>query len=478
MAVGQVWDDPTQSWVWPNANNTPVGASGGGPAPTITAPTAGTAAGTQPGTQPGADPNAANGLSGAGYSIQNQALTIAVQAATQKATQAYQEALIQGATADRAEKAAEFAATNELAKQAQAQAQQAQNLAAQNQAYTQGMGVLNLVKSEEGPANAFTQQAVLHGLQANGLSRAVGALSGTALPTFQAPQATPQAASLQSLIGQVYPGATFNGAAGGTAQAGTVPSISSIMTNNNAWTGAPANTTAPGATSSAAGLSGNALTAYQVLTANNGSPAAGMSQDTFQAYMNTHNGTLPVDAYALANWAQQNPGVTAASTAQTMGQQTNYDAATRATNPLPTGAGQPAPQAYGQASPSGFQNGMQAADGTWYDAAKYPNGPPTSTGAAGAAGQVAMSPGGGSGGVLGTQIAAPGTGGATTADYVNGLPAPNKIVSRNFNALDPDTQQFLLGAYRQAGYSNNDVTNAVKQTLPTFTAPSAGQIAA
>ncbi len=122
-------------------------------------------------------------------------------------------------------------------------------------------------------------------------------------------------------------------------------------------------------------------------------------------------------------------------------------------------------------------NGMQAADGTWYDAAKYPNGPPSATATGGA-----NSFNAGTSLVPGQQVTAPGAGalpgGATTADYVNGLPAPNKIVSRNFNALDPDTQKFLLAAYQQAGYSANDVTNTIAKTQPQFTAPAAGSIAA
>lgn len=465
----------------------------------------------------------ASGLSGAAATLQNSAAQTAINAATQKALQAYQEATIAGQTADRAEKAAEFAATNELAKQAQAMAQQSQNLAAQNQAYTQGMGVLNLVAGLQGPANAFTQQAVLHGLDANGLSRAVGALSGTALPTFSAPQATPQAASLQSLIGQVYPGATFNGQGGGTAQAGTVPSISSIMQNNSTWAGAPAGT----ATST---LTGDNLTAYKVLTAPGG-PAAGISQDTFQAYMNANGGARPPDGVALAQWAAANPNASAAGTAQAQStvptamttgpngasfldpgktiqdpNAPNY-ASIEGSNGGSTWAGTgtpytgtPAPLTSGAGQTMGGQiadSGPQAdpkAQATFRQlmglSADYMPGKIFTPADVQASGGYANAKAGGFatyGGVdplttAGTGVLAAQTGGssggATTADYVNGLPAPNKIVSRDFNALDPDTQKFLLAAYQQAGYSANDVTNAVSKTLPQFAAPSAGQIAA
>ncbi len=165
-----------------------------------------------------------------------------------------------------------------------------------------------------------------------------------------------------------------------------------------------------------------------MLTANNGSPAAGLSKDTFQAYMNAHNGQTPPDAYALSQWAQANPNVTAAGTAQA-----------QSTAPTSVTA---APQ------PSAVNPGTASTPGT-----------------------AVATPGG---------LTAPGTlpGGATTADYVAGLPAPNKIVSRNFNALDPDTQKFLLAAYQQAGYSANDVTNTIAKTQPQFTAPAAGSIAA
>lgn len=70
-----------------------------------------------------------------------------------------------------------------------------------------------------------------------------------------------------------------------------------------------------------------------------------------------------------------------------------------------------------------------------------------------------------------------GQGGATEQDYLDALPSPHKIVSREWVNLDPESQQFLLGAYGRKGYSEGDVLNAVKRTLPAFTAPSAGRVA-
>src|SRR5438128_2529917 len=53
------------------------------------------------------------------------------------------------------------------------------------QDFAQGLGVMNLVGGLSGPANAFQQQAVLHGLNGNGMSRAVDAIRGTLnLPAF------------------------------------------------------------------------------------------------------------------------------------------------------------------------------------------------------------------------------------------------------------------------------------------------------
>lgn len=65
----------------------------------------------------------------------------------------------------------------------------------------------------------------------------------------------------------------------------------------------------------------------------------------------------------------------------------------------------------------------------------------------------------------------PGAAASNAGNYMSALPAPNKINGTNWMQLDPDTQNFLLGAYQKAGFSANDVTNAVQQGLPQFKAP-------
>lgn len=56
---------------------------------------------------------------------------------------------------------------------------------------------------------------------------------------------------------------------------------------------------------------------------------------------------------------------------------------------------------------------------------------------------------------------------------LNALPPPNKLSPTAWLNLDPDTQQFILGAYETIGYSANDVLNTVKNLLPQFVSPSA-----
>lgn len=74
---------------------------------------------------------------------------------------------------------------------------------------TNRLAVMKLLGDLRGPRNAFQQQAVMHGLNAAGLSRAVDSLSGGATPSFQAPQAAPQPVTLQSFLddtGAMLPG--------------------------------------------------------------------------------------------------------------------------------------------------------------------------------------------------------------------------------------------------------------------------------
>ena len=65
-----------------------------------------------------------------------------------------------------------------------------------------------------------------------------------------------------------------------------------------------------------------------------------------------------------------------------------------------------------------------------------------------------------------------------TQRYANALPAPNQIVGRNWMNLDPDTQQFLLGAYEASGYGAPQVQYAIQQGLPGRQAWARGNYAA
>lgn len=60
--------------------------------------------------------------------------------------------------------------------------------------------------------------------------------------------------------------------------------------------------------------------------------------------------------------------------------------------------------------------------------------------------------------------------------YAAALPAPNKLSARNWMGLGQDTQQFMLGAYEQKGYSANDVNDTLRRLLPQFRAPGSGNV--
>ncbi len=94
---------------------------------------------------------------------------------------------------------------------------------AASQAADAALRSLSLVQNASGPRNAFTQQAVLHGLNAAGLSNAISAIQGgPRLPAYQAPQASIQANSLGQMLAD-------------TSGQNTGP-----QTINQPWTGQPA----------------------------------------------------------------------------------------------------------------------------------------------------------------------------------------------------------------------------------------------
>ncbi len=82
-----------------------------------------------------------------------------------------------------------------------------QTLAGQQQQFQQGMDVATLVGSLRGPANAFQQQNVLHGLNASGMSNAIDNITGSRFgAAFQAPQAAPVPMSLSSVAADIRAG--------------------------------------------------------------------------------------------------------------------------------------------------------------------------------------------------------------------------------------------------------------------------------
>lgn len=82
----------------------------------------------------------------------------------------------------------------------------------------EALDALKLAASLQGPSNAFVQQAVMHGLNNQGLSRAVDAIAGQYdLPSFQAPQADPEAMSLSTLARDIQQaGGVRSGSTGGS----------------------------------------------------------------------------------------------------------------------------------------------------------------------------------------------------------------------------------------------------------------------
>jgi len=92
---------------------------------------------------------------------------------------------------------------------------------------------LGLIASLRGPRDAFQQQKVIHGLNAEGLSNAVDAIAGrTSAPAFQALQAAPEPVTLESFSQQTglpIPGSSGFGTA--TVLGGSPPPASGSAIN-------------------------------------------------------------------------------------------------------------------------------------------------------------------------------------------------------------------------------------------------------
>lgn len=82
---------------------------------------------------------------------------------------------------------------------------------------------------------------------------------------------------------------------------------------------------------------------------------------------------------------------------------------------------------------------------------------------------------------LAQQLGAAGTGSAgdvyaQAQAFKAGLPAPGKIVGRQFAALSPATQQLTVAGYEDMGYNADDVLNTIRAGLPQFSAPTFGSV--
>jgi hypothetical protein len=64
---------------------------------------------------------------------------------------------------------------------------------------------------------------------------------------------------------------------------------------------------------------------------------------------------------------------------------------------------------------------------------------------------------------------------ATIPDF-GALPPPNQIDPLNYSRMTPSQKSLLLGAYQYQGWDPNDVENLLKQSLPKYTAPTAGSV--
>lgn len=286
---------------------------------------------------------------------------------------------------------------------------------AEYQRVTSGLGILNLTAGLRGPKDAFVQQNVLHGINSMGLSNAVDAVAGRiSMPATQAPQATPEPVTMANFLTSVL---------GGT---GAVPTAVSAQATpaTQAVAAQPTQVTAP------------AAAGFQQATA----PVTGAPLAT--------TGPPPVTSYGHV--IQEPFGPVQQATAPVTGQ-------------MGTGVQTPTQAS----SMPGY--GLKP----MYSMPSGPGGTYTGTGDPNqiAARQATPMPG--------YTVAAPAaTISKSAADYGKALPVPNKIVPEQWERLDQQTKDFLLGAYEAQGYAQEDILNYVQKAKPQFktSAPSFGQI--
>ncbi len=392
------------------------------------------------------------------------------------------------------------------------------------QAATQeALGVGQLIASLRGPRNAFQQQAVMHGLNELGVSRALDALAGKyTLPAFQAPQAAPQAATLQTLVEDLR----ATGTPGQSAIDQFLQSLPGLMNEGRAalygyqspleGVNLPLGQVFPGVMG---GVPGPVQTFAQYAMGKIGGPQ--VPQDWYDRMVQWYDqfrqtqgrrptadewaqafasftglpATVGQQMYQLGSAYVQQTGGRAGPELQNQWLQGILSGATLTppTPPAPPGGmlgaaaftAQPVGMA---AEPMVFR--VQPVGGVSWPAGRLWAGvmpqsfgglmqllgrppatqkpqPPALPRTAGEGQMVAL-------GMPGGQRAAGQA--PPTGTYLQNLPAPNQIVAREWLKMPKDTQEFFLSAYEAAGWSPNDVLETIQRTLPQFRAPTLGVV--
>lgn len=365
-------------------------------------------------------------------------------------------------------------------------------------AYSNALGIANLIAQLRGPRNAFQQQAVLHGLNEMGLSRAMDAIVGrVSLPSSGGDMAAPEPVSLQTiwedLTGLKY-GSTpiwpFQLRTGG--QPGTTPGLPpgggpGMYYTANGWR--TVQQMRDELVKASGGMdywkkAGDAevISEYGKVTGKEVIPwqdQSGVAQAQPQPQpAPTVSAQAPSFQAPTGQQAQQTLQAAYQSYQQGLG------------NKLPETApsvewigGKPGDSGeYGGINPIvGYYQGRAIRWAEWVQLGKPPLDARTARGAE----PGPMVPYGG--GVLVRQGGTTGSGETTSGlrvgpsqapvdAYLASLPAPNKIVGRSWVKLPQSSQDFLLSAYEAKGYDPNDVLYKIKAGLPSFKAPTYGLI--
>lgn len=299
--------------------------------------------------------------------------------------------------------------------------------------------VAQLIASLRGPRNAFTQQAVLHGLNSVGLSRAVDAITqGQALPQFQADQAP---------VEPVTP-ATFTEDTGISLEPPPLPPL----LPEPAPTPAPPESVSLPISNFTGSLAGGYGLTYGKGFGGGTSDLARKAEERRIAARTAAG--LPVTSTTQAvnlDLRSAPPPPPAPAPTGTLG-------TTPIRNDLPYGPSPDFVYDYGvtpsyqlgtfnvaQTGPALLHEGEAVLPAnlasTWRASPSVPDAGPVAGGA-------------------------PARLRALSQRYIGALPAPNKIVSREWLRLPESTRQFLLGGYEAKGYDPSDVLFTIRNTLP------------